>query len=460
MCAHHRPTKRAPASRPAAPASGTASAADTKAPGSVPWRANSKTSARSSVATTPPIIPRITSASRLNVSRGGRVTSRRQNAHAIESRTITATTFCIALSAAQIAPSNGAARTASMIPPVTMLAVPIVSRTKPQKIPACMSPACQSRNIRVWTSAYWTSPANRAGMSPSGSGPRARAAAKTRRWRAIASRKNATAPQKSGEDERVGRYVLEDREHQASAAASASVPGRSGRSAARRGRTARPASRARGRAPATWRRATPCAPFGLPGRLTIRLPPRTPTMPRLSVRHRRVRPALGTHRLGKSGYLVVDDGEGRLRRHVTRRQARPAGRDHEAVASRGGDERRLDPARSSGTTTRSTSKPRPTRRSGDGPAGGVLARAGRTAVAGGDHDRGSGGTRVGRWAGLLAHRQLFLRPPEIRPALRGPGRRPPDGPSPRSRSSCQSPLLPPVLDTGGPTGSRRLVRPP
>ena len=53
---------------------------------------------------------------------------------------MSATTFCIALMAAQIAPSSGADSTAWISPPVTMSAVPIVSSTKPQKIPACISP--------------------------------------------------------------------------------------------------------------------------------------------------------------------------------------------------------------------------------------------------------------------------------------------------------------------------------
>ena len=82
-------------------AAAPASAAETNAPGWSPCAANSKTSASSSVATTPPIIARISSASRLNVRRRGRETSRRQNAHRIDTRTITATTFCIAEIAAQ-----------------------------------------------------------------------------------------------------------------------------------------------------------------------------------------------------------------------------------------------------------------------------------------------------------------------------------------------------------------------
>ena len=40
-----------------------------------------------------------------------------------------------------------------MIPPVTTLAVPMVSRTKPQKIPRCRIPARGSLNILVWMKA-------------------------------------------------------------------------------------------------------------------------------------------------------------------------------------------------------------------------------------------------------------------------------------------------------------------
>jgi hypothetical protein len=184
MWAHQRSPK--PSWRPAGPTTdrrGPARAADTKAPGWSPNRANSKTSARSSVATTPPIIARISSASRLNVRRRGREMRRRSNAHPIETRTITATTFCIALIAAQITPPNGAERIDSMIPPVTTLAVPIVSRTKPQKIPACISPARGSLNILRWTRAYSTRPANRAPIAPNGRGcsTAGRVAANTRR---------------------------------------------------------------------------------------------------------------------------------------------------------------------------------------------------------------------------------------------------------------------------------------
>ncbi len=66
---------------------------------------------------------------------------------------MTATTFCIALMSVHSSPSNGIDRTSSMIPPVTTLAVPIVSSTKPQKMPACISPARTSLNIFVWMNA-------------------------------------------------------------------------------------------------------------------------------------------------------------------------------------------------------------------------------------------------------------------------------------------------------------------
>ena len=110
---------------------------------------------------------------------------------------MTATTFCIALVTAHSAPSSGAERTVWMMPPVTMLAVPIVRRTKPQKMPACMRPARGSRNIFLWTSAYSTSPASRRPIRPNGAGcsNTGRAAANTRRWRAIARTKTAAAPQ-------------------------------------------------------------------------------------------------------------------------------------------------------------------------------------------------------------------------------------------------------------------------
>ncbi len=114
--------------------------------------------------------------------------------------TITATTFCIAEMAAQITPSSGAVRTVSMIPPVTTFAVPIVSRTNPQKMPACMTPARRSLNIFAWRIAYSTRPASRVPIWPNGRGCSTDGfvATKTRRWRAIASTKMTAAPQNTG----------------------------------------------------------------------------------------------------------------------------------------------------------------------------------------------------------------------------------------------------------------------
>ena len=79
-------------------------------------------------------------ASVLKVSRRGLEMRRRENAQPIENRTMQATMFCIALIRAQISPSAGILSTDWMIPPVTMSAVPMVSSTNPQKIPACMTP--------------------------------------------------------------------------------------------------------------------------------------------------------------------------------------------------------------------------------------------------------------------------------------------------------------------------------
>jgi hypothetical protein len=120
-------------------------------------------------------------ASLLSSRRAGFEISRRSNAHRMETMTMTATMSCMARTAAQTAPPAGIRRTASMMPPVTMLAVPRVRRTKPQKIPKCISPARTSLNILVWTKAYRTSPAVRAPRFVHGLGPVARAAAKIRR---------------------------------------------------------------------------------------------------------------------------------------------------------------------------------------------------------------------------------------------------------------------------------------
>jgi len=109
--------------------------------------------------------------------------------------TMTATTFCIAWTATHRTPSNGAETIASTSPPVTMFAVPIVRRMKPQKMPRWRIAARGSLNIFVWTKAYWIRPVRRAGMFSKGLGPVARTAAKIRRWRAIASAKKRAEPQ-------------------------------------------------------------------------------------------------------------------------------------------------------------------------------------------------------------------------------------------------------------------------
>ena len=78
MCAHHRIPKAASSAAWSPPASALPAALAMNAPGTSPYAATWNTWASSSVATTPPIMPRIRSASRLNVRRLGFVTRRRQ----------------------------------------------------------------------------------------------------------------------------------------------------------------------------------------------------------------------------------------------------------------------------------------------------------------------------------------------------------------------------------------------
>ena len=119
-----------------------------------------------------------------------------------------------------------------------------------------------------------------------------------------------------------------------------------------------PASRGRGPAAARRPRATRARPSGLPGTLTTRLPPRTPTTPRDRAANGVERAAVGAHRLGDARDLVVEDGGRRLRRHVARRQARAAGRDDERGEPAAPSTSAASiAARSSGTTRRSTVKP-------------------------------------------------------------------------------------------------------
>ena len=106
-----------------------------------------------------------------------------------------ATMFCIALIRAQMRPSAGILRTDWMIPPVTMSAVPMVSSTNPQKIPACMIAAPGSLNIFDWTKAYSARPSIRAGTFANGRD--GRATAKRAGGGPSTRRKNAAAPQKT-----------------------------------------------------------------------------------------------------------------------------------------------------------------------------------------------------------------------------------------------------------------------
>ncbi len=75
------------------------------------------------------------------------------------------------------------------------------------------------------------------------------------------------------------------------------------------------------------------APFGLPGTLTTSVRPMTPTRPRDRSASGVIARPRRPHGLGEAGDLVVDDPRGRLRCHVARRQAGPAGGDDQVVAA-------------------------------------------------------------------------------------------------------------------------------
>ena len=251
--------------------------------------------ARSSVATTPPIIARMISASRLNVRRARlrdeapleRPADRDEDDDRDD-------VLHRADRAPRAAPSSGIERTAWMSPPVTMLAVPIVSRTKPQKMPACISPARRSLNIFVWTNAYSIRPGEprrdvRERARTGRRGPRRRPAG------GGPSRARRTRPR----PRRRGRPAGRPGRRRTARTVSGSAP--SGRP-----RVA-PWSNGPASVSSAWSRtgtiasSDSMAPFGLPGRLTTSVRPTTPTTPRDRSAIGVDRAALGAHRLGEPG---------------------------------------------------------------------------------------------------------------------------------------------------------------
>ena len=185
-----------------------------------------------------------------------------------------------------------------MIPPVTMLAVPMVSSTKPQKMPACMIPARGSLNIFVWTKAYSTRPDERApGRPRTGSGrprgPRRRPAG------GGPSRARRTRPRPRRPGRRAGtpgrrRTARTSARHPAGASRGRSGPGERLEGVVEHRLDRRRAIRGR--------------PSGCPGRLTTSVRPTTPTRPRDRSASGVDRAAGRAHRLGQPGHLVVDDG--------------------------------------------------------------------------------------------------------------------------------------------------------
>ena len=188
-----------------------------------------------------------------------------------------------------------------MSPPVTMLAVPIVSSTKPQKIPACISPARGSLNIFVWTNAYSTRPPSRRGSLANGRGARRPGGREDPQVAGHGEGEERGRAPEDEEDQRVGRDVGRTVVGSPSGPRRSSRRGRASPARAARGRTGRRASRGRGRGRRRSPRATRAAPFGLPGQVDDQA----------SGRGRRRRPAersasgvfapaLGAHRLGQA----------------------------------------------------------------------------------------------------------------------------------------------------------------
>ena len=327
--------------------------------------------------------------------------------------------------AAQSSPSNGAETTAWMSPPVTMFAVPTVSRTKPQKIPRCRIAARGSLNIFVWMNAYSIEPDQARRDVVERARARRRAPPRRRAGGAPSpAAKTHAAPQNSGEDQRVERDVLEDRVHRRlvlvgrCAAARGSVGSAGpvvprGPRRRRRGRTARRASPARGGRIGSIASSDSSAPFGLPGTLTIRRPPQTPTTPR-------DRSAIGVFARpsariasARPGHLVVDHGERRLRRDVARREAVPPVVTTSAVARGAVAERGLDRRPLVRHDRRSTAKPERARAAPPARARLVLARRRRRPVADREHERRVAGRRA---RSCPATRSARLRGSDRRPA--------------------------------------------
>ena len=207
--------------------------------------------------------------------------------------------------------------TAWMSPPVTMFAVPIVSSTKPQKMPACIRPARESLNIFVWTKAYWIEPVDaradvveRARARGPGGGEDPQVAGHRQ------GEDQGGAPEQR-EDERVRRDVLEDGNISESRSRRRSSPGvtwraRAGRGLGqvgprprgprrrRRGRTVRRASRGRAGAPARCAASDSSAAARAARHVDDEGPAADADDAARQVGHRRARPPGRAHGLGEA----------------------------------------------------------------------------------------------------------------------------------------------------------------
>ena len=398
---------------------------------------------------------------------------------------MTATTFCIARVAAHRTPSNGNEMTAWTSPPVTMFAVPTVSRMKPQKIPRCRIAAPGSLNIFVWTNAYWIE-AGEAGRDvverararrrgrrrrPAGGGPsRGRTPARRPRTRRRPAGRTGTCSKNGNiSATSLGQVaplvvVVGDRDPRLAVA----VPRRGagvGRAAMAASGSAGPVERRAGAGGAVVERAGERLERVGERRLERRqrlergaraaghvddeAPADHADDAARQVGHRRLRSAGGANRLGQAGHLVVDHRQRRLGRDVARREPRPAGADDERVVGRAVAQGTLDQqplvrdrrrgrrgSRHAPGGRRARSRSRPARVPAATPSL-IVSTSARAPDGSGPID---GKSDIGSGP------QGFLR---IRPATRSPGRRwPRTGASRRpSAGRCHSPLWPPDLET-------------
>ena len=159
----------------------------------------------------------MTSASRLNVRRCGFDTRRRQSAQAIDTRTITATTFCIAEIAAQSAPSSGRGQDRLDQAAGDDVGRPDRQQDEAPEDPACIRPARQvAEHPRLDDGVLDQAGEPRRDLAErSGLGDRGRRRGEDAEVAGHLQHEDDRRAPEEREDERVERDVLEDGERHA-----------------------------------------------------------------------------------------------------------------------------------------------------------------------------------------------------------------------------------------------------